>query len=152
MSNRPHVHVARIYEPARPDDGTRVLVDRIWPRGLSKSDAHLDEWCKQIAPSARLRTWYAHEPSRFTEFSRRYRLELDAPEPAAALAHLRQVARRRTVTLLTATKEIELSQATVLADLIRHPEQAHDDSADDRRASPERRPTRARDKDRESAT
>ena len=118
MPKRPDVRVARIYDPAPPGKTTRVLVDRIWPRGLSKSRANFNEWCKAVAPSAGLRTWYAHTPSRFEEFSRRYRAELKAPEQAAALTHLRELAAQGPLVLLTATKAVEISQAAVLADLI----------------------------------
>lgn len=118
MPNRPDVRVARVYEPAPQEETTRILVDRIWPRGLSKSRANLDEWCKAVAPSTELRAWYAHTPSRFEEFARRYRAELGAPEQAAALSHLRQLAAQGHLTLLTATKALDISQAAVLAELI----------------------------------
>ncbi len=95
-----------------------MLVDRVWPRGLSKDDADLDEWCKQIAPSTDLRTWYGHDPERFEEFGRRYRCELEEPERAEALTHLRELAERRVLTLLTASTVVEISQAAVLAELI----------------------------------
>jgi uncharacterized protein YeaO (DUF488 family) len=112
------VRVRRIYDEPTRHDGTRVLVDRIWPRGMSKDRARLDEWCKQIAPSTELRTWYAHDPQRFAEFSRRYRAELAEPEQAAALRHLRSLAATGALTLLTATKQAEISEAAVLADLL----------------------------------
>ena len=92
-----------------------MLVDHIWPRGLTKSRAELDEWCKQVAPSTALRKWYDHDPERFEEFSRRYRAELEDPERAKALQHLED----RTVTLRTATKRPEISGAVVLAGLLR---------------------------------
>lgn len=112
------VSVARVYDP--PTVGAaRVLVDRVWPRGLTKDKACLDEWCKDVAPSTELRRWYGHDPDRFDEFSRRYRAELGRPEPRAALDHLCRLARERPVTLLTATKEAGISQAAVLAELIR---------------------------------
>jgi uncharacterized protein YeaO (DUF488 family) len=117
IENR-HVQVRRIYADPVPSDGTRVLVDRIWPRGMSKARAHLDEWCKEIAPSTELRTWYHHDPTLFEEFARRYRVELTEPGRAAALAHLRQRATERMLTLLTATKAVDISEAVVLADLI----------------------------------
>lgn len=113
-----NVNVRRIYDPVQPEDGTRVLVDRIWPRGVSKANAHLDEWCKDIAPSTELRKWYGHDPALFEEFARRYRDELGEPTRAAALAHLCDLAKRRTLTLLTATKRADLSEATVLAGII----------------------------------
>jgi uncharacterized protein YeaO (DUF488 family) len=119
MTSAPDPQVRRIYDEPRQRDGTRVLVDRIWPRGLTKERAHLDEWCKQIAPSTQLRQWYGHDPQRFDEFSRRYRQELDEPERAQALEHLRDLAGKGPLTLLTATKHAEISEAVVLADLIR---------------------------------
>ena len=100
-------------------DGLRVLVDRIWPRGLSKEKADLDDWCTAVAPSTALRKWYGHDPERFEQFARRYRAELEEPERAAALQHLRDLAHRRNVTLLTATKHADFSEAVVLADLLR---------------------------------
>jgi len=110
------VRVRRVYEQPSPDDGVRLLVDRLWPRGLSKDAAHLDEWVKDVAPSDDLRRWYGHEPERFAEFRRRYVAELREPERAEALARLAEAASRRTVTLLTATKDAEHSQAAVLAE------------------------------------
>jgi len=112
------VRVRRVYDPPEADDGQRVLVDRLWPRGLSKERAQLDEWCKDIAPSADLRKWYGHDPDRYTEFARRYRDELDEPDRAAALARLRERAARGPLTLLTATKRSDISEAAVLADLL----------------------------------
>jgi uncharacterized protein YeaO (DUF488 family) len=113
------VRVRRVYEEPEPGDGTRVLVDRIWPRGLTRAKAALDEWCKDVAPSDELRTWYHHDPDRFEEFGRRYLLELQDPRRAEALAHLRGLARHRQVTLLTATRQPEISEAAVLAGLLR---------------------------------
>lgn len=119
MAKLSEVRLRRIYDEPDPDDGARVLVDRVWPRGLRKEDARLDEWCKQVAPSTELRTWYGHDPAKFDEFSRRYHAELADPRRADALAHLRELRQHKTLTLLTATKAIEISQAAVLADLIR---------------------------------
>ena len=113
------VQVRRIYDEPSPEDGARVLVDRIWPRGMSKERARLDEWCKEVAPSTELRKWYAHDPDRFEEFTRRYRDELTDGDRAAALDHLRDLAGEGTLTLLTATKRADISEAAVLADLIR---------------------------------
>jgi uncharacterized protein YeaO (DUF488 family) len=113
------VQVRRIYEKPTPGDGTRVLVDRIWPRGLTKAKAAIDEWCKDVAPSTELRKWYSHDPERFEEFGRRYRSELKEPERADALAHLRELAKGRLLTLLTATRQPEISEAAVLAELLR---------------------------------
>ncbi|MGI8762311.1 MAG: DUF488 domain-containing protein [Jatrophihabitantaceae bacterium] len=117
--DRRRVQVRRVYEQPERSDGARVLVDRIWPRGLSKEKAALDSWCKQIAPSTELREWYAHDPERFHEFTRRYRDELSEPERAEALAELRALAGKRMLTLLTATKDAGISEAAVLADLLR---------------------------------
>jgi uncharacterized protein YeaO (DUF488 family) len=116
---RDHVRVRRIYDAPESADGTRVLVDRLWPRGLAKAKAAIDEWCKDIAPSTELRKWYNHDPARFEEFSRRYRAELKEPEPAESLAHLRALAKGKPLTLLTATKEPQISEAAVLADMVR---------------------------------
>jgi len=113
------IRVRRIYDEPSAEDGTRVLVDRVWPRGLRKEAARLDEWAKDVAPSTSLRTWYQHDPAKFSEFRRRYAAELAEPGPRDALARLRGEARRGPLTLLTATKELDISQAAVLADLLR---------------------------------
>jgi uncharacterized protein YeaO (DUF488 family) len=113
------VQVRRIYDTHLTGDGTRVLVDRVWPRGLTKTKADLDEWCKQVAPSTELRKWYSHDPALFDEFARRYHTELEQPERSDALAHLRDLAKDRTLTLLTATKQPEISEAEVLAKILR---------------------------------
>jgi uncharacterized protein YeaO (DUF488 family) len=112
------VRLRRVYEEPSPEDGTRVLVDRLWPRGLTKEKAALDEWVKDVAPSTELRRWYGHDPARFEEFRRRYERELEGPEQAAALSGLRDTASRQTVTLLTATKDIDHSEAAVLGGLL----------------------------------
>jgi uncharacterized protein YeaO (DUF488 family) len=109
------VQVRRIYDDAADGDGTRVLVDRVWPRGLRKDDARYDEWVKDVAPSTELRKWYGHDPERFDEFRRRYRAELDG---SSSLEQLRELAGRGTLTLLTATKDPEASQAAVLRELL----------------------------------
>lgn len=114
----PAIQVRRIYDEPAPADGARVLVDRVWPRGMRKEAAHLDEWAKDVAPSAQLRTWYQHDPAKFGEFRQRYIAELAAPGPREALARLRDLAAGRPVTLLTATKDVKLSQAAVLAELL----------------------------------
>jgi uncharacterized protein YeaO (DUF488 family) len=119
MVRKPDVRVRRIYEEPSPQDGTRVLVDRIWPRGLTKGNADLSEWCKEVAPSTPLRKWYDHDPARFEEFGRRYRAELEQPQRAAALQHLRELAKDGPLTLLTATKHPDISDARVLADILR---------------------------------
>jgi uncharacterized protein YeaO (DUF488 family) len=115
----PVIRVRRVYDEPATEDGARVLVDRIWPRGLRKDAARLDEWAKDVAPSTELRTWYGHDPAKFDEFRRRYVAELTEPAGREALARLRALAARRPVTLLTATREVDLSQAAVLAGLLR---------------------------------
>jgi uncharacterized protein YeaO (DUF488 family) len=113
------VRVRRVYDPPDPADGHRVLVDRLWPRGLAKSAAAVDEWLRVIAPSDELRRWYGHEVGKFAAFRKRYGAELRAPERADALAHLRELAGSGTLTLLTATRDVEHSQAAVLAERLR---------------------------------
>jgi uncharacterized protein YeaO (DUF488 family) len=117
--SRTDVRIARVYDAPTADAGIRVLVDRVWPRGVSKEDLAGVEWSKDVAPSTQLRRWYGHAPERFAEFARRYRAELTEPDRAAALGRLRELAQRGTLTLLTATKDVGTSQAAVLAELIR---------------------------------
>lgn len=107
-----------VYDPAGPDDGQRILVDRLWPRGLAREAARLDDWCKQVAPSAELRKWYGHDPDKLEEFAARYGAELEEPERAEALDKLVELSRQGPVTLLTATKELGLSHAPLLAQAI----------------------------------
>lgn len=116
--NKLDVQVRRVYDEPADQDGTRVLVDRIWPRGLSKAKADLDEWCKDVAPSTGLRKWYSHDPEKFEEFRRRYRVELDEPERADAVQHLRNLAERQRLTLLTGTKHADISEAAVLVEML----------------------------------
>ncbi|MET9272968.1 DUF488 family protein [Kribbella sp. NPDC003557] len=113
------VRVRRVYDQAASDDGARVLVDRVWPRGLRKDAVVLDLWLKDVAPSTELRTWYGHVPDRFTQFRERYRDELKAESARPALHHLHTLAKESTLTLLTATRDVEHSQAAVLAELLR---------------------------------
>jgi uncharacterized protein YeaO (DUF488 family) len=113
------IRVRRVYEEPSDDDGARVLVDRLWPRGVKKEDAHLDEWAKDVAPSNELRTWYGHDPARFDEFRHRYERELSGSAAREGLEHLRGLADGRTLTLLTATKAVDLSHAAVLAGMLR---------------------------------
>lgn len=112
------VSVRRIYEPADQSGGTRVLVDRLWPRGISKDAAGIDEWCREVAPSTELRKWYGHDPDRFAEFRRRYRAELKEPDRAQLVRHLRELAGSGPLTLVTATKDVAISAATVLRDVL----------------------------------
>ena len=119
MATTLDVRVRRVFDKADDQDGVRVLVDRVWPRGISKSKAALNEWCKDVSPSTELRKWYSHDPAKFEEFTRRYGAELEDPERAEALRHLRELATGHRLTLLTATKSPDISQAAVLCDLLR---------------------------------
>src|SRR4029079_12810158 len=99
------VHLKRAYEPTAAGDGYRVLVERLWPRGLRKADAHIDEWIKDVAPSHELRRWFGHDPNRFSEFRDRYKRELRSEPARAVLAELRRRAARGTVTLVYAARD-----------------------------------------------
>ena len=112
-----NVETRRVYKSATADDGYRVLIDRLWPRGLSKADARVDAWARALAPSDELRHWFAHEPERFDEFRRRYTEELR--EHADEVAELRRRARVGKVTLVYAARDSEHSNAAVLAPIIR---------------------------------
>ncbi|MGW3292062.1 DUF488 domain-containing protein [Streptomyces sp. NPDC001002] len=111
------VRVRRVYESPEQEDGVRVLVDRLWPRGLSKEAAAVDEWPKALTPSTELRRWY-HAGGSYEEFARRYEAELAAPEAAELLDHVRESATKGPVTLLTSAKAPEQSHAAVLARLL----------------------------------
>jgi uncharacterized protein YeaO (DUF488 family) len=106
----------RIYEAKAGDDGYRVLVDRLWPRGLAKAAAEIDEWAKAVSPSTELRKWYGHEPAKFGEFRKRYRAELAGAEED--VERLRGLAQRGRLTLLTATAELDLSHVAVLTEIL----------------------------------
>ncbi|MFI9169499.1 DUF488 domain-containing protein [Streptomyces lincolnensis] len=113
------MRVRRVYDPPEPGDGVRVLVDRLWPRGLSKDAARVDEWPKALTPSTELRRWYHAGEGAYEEFAERYEAELGAPEASEPLDHMRELARAGDVTLLTASKTPERSHATVLARLLK---------------------------------
>ena len=115
------IRVRRAYEAPSSADGARVLVDRVWPRGLRKDAARLDEWAKDAAPSTELRKWYGHDPAKFDEFRRRYLDELSGAAQRKELGRLRALAAARPVTLLTATRAVDISQAAVLAQVLRQP-------------------------------
>lgn len=110
------VRLKRIYDTPSRSDGERVLIDRLWPRGLSHEDAHVDEWARELAPSTELRRWFGHDPSRFDEFRRRYRLELEAQE--TKLAELRRRARGGTLTLVYSARDTVHNDAVVLAEVL----------------------------------
>jgi uncharacterized protein YeaO (DUF488 family) len=106
------INIKRIYDAPSPDDGTRVLVDRLWPRGVAKKSAHVDEWLKEIAPSNELRKWFGHDPARWPEFQRRYKHELASQ--ADAIDGLRVLSKKGTLTLLYAAKDEAHNNAVVL--------------------------------------
>ncbi|MFC4500905.1 MULTISPECIES: DUF488 domain-containing protein [Streptomyces] len=112
------VRVRRVYEPPEPGDGVRVLVDRLWPRGLSKDAARVDEWPKGLTPSNELRRWYHAGEGSYEEFARRYEAELTAPEAAELLDGVRELTGKGPVTLLTAAKAPQESHAAVLLRLL----------------------------------
>jgi len=115
---KPRIGIERVYtDPGRRGD-YRVLVDRLWPRGVKKESLDIDEWAKDVAPSSGLRKWYGHDPELFAEFARRYRLELADDPGAPAVARLGAVAVESRLTLLTATRDVEHSGALVLRDAI----------------------------------
>ncbi|OBK13328.1 DUF488 domain-containing protein [Mycobacterium asiaticum] len=117
MSPKRAVRVARIYDEPDADDGQRVLVDRIWPRGIRKDDPRVGIWRKDIAPSKELREWYHHQPDLFDEFATRYEAELAG---GPTLDELRAMAKHGAVTLVTASRHVDISHATVLAKLLRN--------------------------------
>ena len=116
MSATSRIRVARVYDDPCPDEGQRILVDRLWPRGFRKDDPRVGTWMKDVAPSKDLRDWYNHQPERFDEFAARYHQELQGSEP---LGELRKLTGRGVVTLVTATRDVEASHVAVLATLLR---------------------------------
>lgn len=112
MTSPSHIRLKRAYEPAESEDGTRILIDRLWPRGVSKADAALDDWAKQLAPSTELRKWFNHDPARWAEFQQRYRAELR--EQTAELERIRALARKAPVTLVYSARDEAHNDAVVL--------------------------------------
>ena len=110
------IHIKRVYEKPSKEDGTRILVDRLWPRGLTKEKAAIDLWLKKIAPSTELRKWFDHDPDKWKEFQKRYRAELKKNKEEALL--LKEQAKRGTVTLLYGAKDEEHNEALVLKELL----------------------------------
>ena len=110
------IRIKRVYDEPSGDDGLRILIDRLWPRGLSKAELKLDAWPRVLSPSNELRKWYGHEPKLLAEFRRRYRKELAGQREE--LATLRAMIKGRKATLLTATRELELSHAVVLREAL----------------------------------
>jgi uncharacterized protein YeaO (DUF488 family) len=114
---RPDVRVRRVYDPPGADDGHRVLIDHVWPRGVTRERARLDEWSRELAPSNELRRWFAHDPARFEEFRARYRGELE--DQRDRVARLRRRAQNGTVTIVYAARDRDRNNAVVLAELLR---------------------------------
>jgi uncharacterized protein YeaO (DUF488 family) len=110
------IRIKRVYEKPEPDDGTRILVDRLWPRGLTKEKARVDLWLKDVAPSTNLRKWFAHDPVKWTEFQARYRAELKADQQQISL--LKQEAARGTITLVYGARDQQHNEAVVLQKLL----------------------------------
>jgi len=108
----------RAYEPVESTDGKRILIDRLWPRGVSKSEARVDEWLKDLAPSTELRTWFGHDPQKWEEFRKRYIKELSSPDKTGLLEDIARRARRETITLIYSAKDTEHSDVKVLEQLI----------------------------------
>lgn len=122
MAEPMRVAIKRVYDEPDASDGMRVLVDRLWPRGLSKERAHIDLWLKDIAPGNELRTWYHHDPAKFDEFRQRYEAELASGPAHDALVRLRELVRQQRVTLVFAARDAEHSNATVLRELLNTPD------------------------------
>jgi uncharacterized protein YeaO (DUF488 family) len=114
--NETQIRLKRAYDPPSPDDGIRVLVDRLWPRGVRKSDASIHQWLKDIAPSTELRRWFAHDPARWNEFQRRYREELSHHQDR--IEELRAIARHGPLTLIYAARDKVHNEAVVLQDVL----------------------------------
>ncbi len=110
------IKLKRVYEQAEPSDGFRVLVDRLWPRGISKEEAHINEWLKDVAPSSELRTWFRHDPAKWPEFQRRYRAELKTKGPL--LEKLLADAAGQDITLVYASREQHYNNVTVLKEVL----------------------------------
>lgn len=112
------VRVGRVYDPVSPEDGQRVLVDRLWPRGMRRDDPRVGKWMRDAAPSTELRRWYGHAPERFEEFRTRYEAELATGTAHDAVLRLRTMAGKGPITLLTATKDLAHSEVPVLAQVV----------------------------------
>lgn len=115
---KPDVRLKRAYEPPSSDDGIRVLVDRLWPRGVRKADIAIDRWLREVAPSTELRRWFGHDPRRWSEFRRRYEAELSRNREA--LKELRECTRKGRVTLVYGARDQAHNEAVVLRDVLGH--------------------------------
>jgi uncharacterized protein YeaO (DUF488 family) len=110
------IKIKRIYEAASQDDGRRIYIDRLWPRGMKKEEVKIDEWLKEISPSDSLRKWFGHDPSKYAEFKRRYVKELE--KHSEVLERIKKEAKKETVTLLFSAKDVEHNNATVMKELL----------------------------------
>jgi len=110
------IKIKRIYDPAEPGDGKRILIDRLWPRGFKKEDLKMDEWLKEIAPSDKLRKWFSHDPKKYGEFKKRYAKELE--DKSEILARIKAEAKKGRVTILFSAKDTEHNNATVLKEFL----------------------------------
>ncbi len=110
------IRVKRIYDPPSLSDGKRILIDRLWPRGMKKEEAQIDEWLKEISPSNELRKWYSHDPAKWPEFKKRYRAEIS--KETELLKRIKDEGKKGTVTLLFSTKELELNNAVALKEFV----------------------------------
>jgi uncharacterized protein YeaO (DUF488 family) len=113
------IQIKRVYDKAQTSDGTRVLVDRLWPRGVSRSTARLDRWLRDIGPSNALRKWFGHKPERWKAFEKKYRHELQSPERRELLNELRRLASKRRVTLLFGASDRERNNAVVVEKMLK---------------------------------
>ena len=121
MTKQPlSVALKRVYDEPAASDGTRVLVERLWPRGISRERAHIDLWLKDVAPSTELRKWFNHDPQKFPEFRRRYEAELKSEAAQQALTQLRELAKQGHLTLVFAAHDADHSNAVILQDLLLH--------------------------------
>jgi uncharacterized protein YeaO (DUF488 family) len=110
------IKIKRVYDPPEPGDGKRILIDRLWPRGLKKEDLKMDEWLKEIAPSDKLRKWFSHDPEKYQEFKKRYAKELE--DKSGIVVRIKAEAKKRTVTILFSAKDTEHNNAAVLRELL----------------------------------
>ncbi len=110
------IKIKRIYEPSSTDDGKRIYIDRLWPRGMKKEEVKIDEWLKEISPSDALRKWFGHDPSKYAEFKRRYTKELE--KHSETLERIRKEGKKETVTLLFSAKDVEHNNATVMREIL----------------------------------
>jgi uncharacterized protein YeaO (DUF488 family) len=111
------IKIKRVYDPPEPEDGKRILIDRLWPRGLKKENLKMDEWLKEIAPSDKLRKWFSHDPKKYEEFKKRYAKELE--DKSEILERIRREAKKGRVTILFSAKDTEHNNATVMKELLK---------------------------------